>query len=165
MIRNALQWLISWKFDNDQEPGPLLSWFIRHDEKTRSFYEGLKKLEIRLSRDAGFLLEQSVSDRNVLPLKQICRSIFRSDRQQSARRRRNRIFSTTLALFFLFLFGAGVFFSALSGSHHFAVAEPQTERYITSTVQSDPMIQKELVQLCRYSPNESGPFFTGHPGD
>lgn len=161
MIRIVLQWLISRKIDDGQEPGPFLSRFIRADKKTRLFYESLKALEIRLSRDASALLEQSASDRNVRPLKPVSRSLFQADRKRDARRRRTRIFSTTLTLFFLLAFGTVVFFLTVFGAQrNFAVAGSPSERSLVPAIQSDPTIQKELVRLCRYSPNEAGPFFT-----
>jgi hypothetical protein len=159
IFRTIFQWLISRNVDDGKQPGIILSWIIRHDKDLRFYYNDLLRLETQLQHDASALLEFSAKTRWEKPLRIVNRSILFSDHKSFLRARSRKIL-TTLGLSMLFVFGTGSFFISVGNGNKVVVAGQISElRTIAVSVENDPQIYTELLQLCRQTPNESSPFF------
>lgn len=164
MLRMAIQWWLSQKVDDGVAPGRFLSFILRHDVVSRQYYENLLRLEGRLRHDAVSLLEEAARSPRKKPLRLLDRSTARRIRDILHWRSVRKSFFI-MALSMVFVFVAGAFYSALifpidgpNDVHAASLSEggsaPDTR------ILSDPIINDELIRLCRQSPNESGPFFT-----
>ncbi len=151
MFRSLIFWEICRRIDDGTPIGPWLIWIAGHDRKTADFLRKLQGLEHRLCSDAARITEE----RKRTPLRVASRF---TDRKTVGRK--NVVAATTLAITLIGVSALlwGTFFGDAFHTVYAVSAEPNSASP-TSVVQSDPQVFEELVQLCRTSPNEIGPFF------
>lgn len=160
MIRTLLFWEISRRLDDGLPLGGILTWIVEHDPKTEAFHRELLELSPRLRADASALLEQTNSETRRMRLR------LRSPLVASTPLRSRVLWKMSTAavllaasLTLLGLSGLGWMNGSASGTM-FVDTASRASSSPTVAVQSDAAIYDELVQLCRISPSEIGPFFT-----
>lgn len=156
MFRILILYLISQKVDDGKPLGFFLSTILRFDKQSRRFYTDLQDLNARLRCDTSIFLRQTSKPRHLLPINKICRSVVFSSIEKPGRRNVGSQFAV-LVLSALLLLSTAAFLSVSVSQESGAVqAAPVADRV---AMPNDPTILGELMQLCRTSPNDAGPFF------
>ncbi len=141
MFRFFIEWVLTQCVDDNRKPGPVLSWFLRHDVMLREFHADLLELKRRLSHDAAELLAETASSRKrTLTVLNRC---WQRDSRRASRRTIGRTLGIA-SLSVLIFFGAAFMVSVLMPTHL-----PQGCVLADSVEPCEPLIADELIRLPR----------------